>query len=167
MTQIALIVATGHNRVIGKDNTLAWHLAPDLKRFKQLTMGKAMIMGRKTFESLPGVLPGRTHIVLSREKQPPRDRVMYATSVQEALQMGRLQNPEEVMVIGGEQIYKAFLPHADKVYLTEVDIDVPGGDAFFPELGRNWLVFDQQGPFQDEPSGLSYSYKTYMFTGER
>lgn len=162
MTRIAMIAAMGNDRVIGADNRLAWHLPPDLKRFKQLTMNKPMIMGRKTFESLPGLLPGRLHIVISRHKGVDQDRVIFVSSVREAIEAASKQPSEEIMVIGGAQIYTLFQPLADILYLTEVEIHVADGDAFFPELDENWRVMTQDEPLTDEKSGLIYSYKTYV-----
>jgi len=161
MAIVSLIAAMGHNRVIGADNKLCWHLGPDLKRFKELTLGKPMIMGRKTFESLPGLLPGRTHIVITRDPKEDQERVRYVSDLDQALALAAAENGEETMVIGGAQIYALALPLANRVYLTEVDIDVPHGDAFFPLLGAAWVVTEKSDQQRDEKSGLSYSYKTY------
>ena len=161
MPRLSLIAAMGHNRVIGANNKLAWHLGPDLKRFKQLTLGKPMIMGRKTFESLPGLLPDRLHIVISRTPQQPQERVIYVSSLDEAVQMAGASHDGEIMVIGGAQIYGLALPQADTVYLTEVDINVPKADAFFPEMDKGWTETEVDGPHTDEKSGLSYTYRTF------
>ena len=121
---ITLVVARAQNGVIGRDGKLPWHLPADLKRFKALTMGSVMVMGRKTFESLPGLLPGRRHIVLTRDPRlaAPRAREV-AHDVEEALQ---LAGGEPVSVIGGAEIFALFLPLADRIELTEVLADVAG-----------------------------------------
>jgi dihydrofolate reductase len=121
--RITLIVARARNGVIGRDGALPWHLPADLKRFKALTMGSAMIMGRKTFESLPGLLPGRRHIVLTRDRAWHRDGAEVAHDVEEAL---RLAGDERVSVIGGADVFALFLPLAHRVELTEVQADIQG-----------------------------------------
>jgi len=121
--RITLVVARAQNGVIGRDGALPWHLPADLKRFKALTMGSAMVMGRKTFESLPGLLPGRRHIVLTREPNWRAEGAEVAHDIEEAL---RLAGNEAVSVIGGADIFRLFQPLADRVELTEVLEDVPG-----------------------------------------
>jgi dihydrofolate reductase len=123
--EIILILARATNGIIGVDGHLPWRLPDDLRRFKQLTMGRPMIMGRRTFDSLPGLLEGRRHIVLTRNSGWAEDGVEVAHSVEEAL---RIANAPHVMVIGGAQIYAAFLPIADRIELTEVMLE-PAGDA--------------------------------------
>ncbi|HVL79338.1 MAG TPA: dihydrofolate reductase [Sphingomicrobium sp.] len=120
---VTLVVARAINGVIGRDGTLAWHIPADLKRFKKLTMGTAMIMGRRTFESLPGVLPGRRHIVMTRD---PGWSVPGAEIASDEKQALRLAGSEPVSVIGGAEVFRMFLPHADRVELTEVLAEVEG-----------------------------------------
>ena len=120
---ITLVVARAQNGVIGRGGKLPWHLPADLKRFKALTMGTAMLMGRKTFESLPGLLPGRRHIVLTRDRTWQAPGAEIAHDVDEAI---RLAEDGPVSVIGGAEIFGLFLPHADRVELTEVLDDIPG-----------------------------------------
>lgn len=129
-----LIYARATNGVIGRDNALPWRLPADLKRFKALTIGKPMIMGRKTFESLPGLLPGRRHIVLTRDASWAADGAEVAASVDEAL---ALAGSGEVAVVGGAEIYRLFLPLAARVELTEVQGDF-AGDTVMPPLGPEW-----------------------------
>ena len=121
--QITLVVARAANGVIGRDGGLPWRISADLKRFKQLTMGSVMVMGRRTFDSLPGLLPGRRHVVLTRDRNwsPPGAEVAH--SVEEALEMA---GDERVSVIGGAEIFELFLPYADRLELTEVEGDIPG-----------------------------------------
>lgn len=123
--EIVLILARARNGVIGKDGALPWHIPADLKRFKALTMGTPMIMGRKTFESLPGRLPGRRHIVLTRDAGWSAEGAETARDVGEALTMA---GDGRISVIGGAAIFEAFLPLADRIELTEVDAE-PAGDT--------------------------------------
>jgi dihydrofolate reductase len=125
---IALIVARADNGVIGRDGRLPWRLPADLRRFKALTQGTPMIMGRRTFDSLPGLLPGRRHIVLTRDTGWQEEGAEVAHSVDDAL---RLANAPQVSVIGGAEIYALFEPHADRIELTEVH-DAPDGDTRLP-----------------------------------
>jgi dihydrofolate reductase len=120
---ITIVVARAQNGVIGRDGKLPWHIPADLKRFKALTMGSAMVMGRKTFDSLPGLLPGRRHIVLTRDPQWAAEGAEVAHSVDEALELSR---GERLSVIGGAEIFELFLPIADRIELTEVLAEVPG-----------------------------------------
>ena len=121
--QITLVVARAQNGVIGRDGKLPWHLPADLKRFKTLTMGSAMVMGRKTFESLPGLLPGRRHIVLTRDRAWNAPGAETAHSVDQAI---ALAGAEPISIIGGADIFTLFLPLADRIELTEVLDDVAG-----------------------------------------
>ena len=121
--RITLVVARARNGIIGRDGGLPWRISADLKRFKALTMGSAMIMGRRTFDSLPGLLPGRRHIVLTRDKAWSKPGAEVAHSVEEAL---RMAGDEPVSIIGGAEIFDLFLPVADRMELTEVLADVDG-----------------------------------------
>jgi len=132
--QLFLIYARAANGTIGKDGRLPWHLPADLKRFKALTMGKPMIMGRKTFESFPAPLPGRRHIVLTRDTGWSAQGAEVVHTVGDAL---ALAGDGEVAVIGGAEIYGLFLPLATRVELTEIHADYEG-DTHMPALGREW-----------------------------
>jgi dihydrofolate reductase len=134
---VVLYVARADNGVIGRDGGLPWRLPEDLKRFKAMTMGKPMIMGRKTFESLPGRLPGRRHIVLTRDASWQADGADVAADVEGAL--GRAGDVEEVAVIGGAEIFALFMARADRIELTEVHREVEG-DVVMPPLGPGWRV---------------------------
>lgn len=131
---ISLVVARAGNGVIGRDGSLPWHIPADLRRFKALTMGKPMIMGRKTFESLPGILPGRRHIVLTRDAGWRAEGAEVVHSTGDAL---RLAGESDVAVIGGAQIYALFLPLANRIELTEVHAEVTG-DTLMPHIGDEW-----------------------------
>jgi dihydrofolate reductase len=138
--QIFLIYARAANGAIGFEGHLPWRLPADLARFKALTMGKPMIMGRKTFESLPGILPGRRHIVLTRSECWDREGVEQARSVEEALALAQQGNDTgAIAVVGGAAIYDAFMPLADRIEVTEIHADFPG-DTFMQPLGAQWEV---------------------------
>lgn len=126
---ITMIVARAENGVIGRGGTLPWHIPADLKRFKALTMGSVMVMGRKTFESLPGLLPGRRHVVLTRDQAWHREGAEVAHNTDEAL---RLAAGERVSVIGGADLFRLFRPLADRIELTEV-LDAVSGDTFIDD----------------------------------
>ncbi|NMF04401.1 dihydrofolate reductase [Clostridium beijerinckii] len=156
---ISIIVAIAKDNVIGKDNKLLWHISEDLKRFKKITTGKKMIMGRKTFESLPGILPNREHIVLTRDNNfnVDSDKVTIEHDFNSVLQR-YLECEDEVFVIGGAEIYKQFLPYAKKLYLTKVDEEFEG-DTYFP--GINYSTYNTEytsEKFIDEKNGLHYTF---------
>ncbi|MBX7494535.1 dihydrofolate reductase [Qipengyuania sp. 6B39] len=159
-----LIYARAANGCIGKDGALPWHLPADLKRFKALTMGpekqgRPMIMGRKTFESLPGLLPGRRHIVLTRRERWDSAGAEVVRSVEEALAAAGVgEDGGEVAVIGGAAIYDVFMEHADRVELTEIHADFEG-DTFMPPLGPEWEVVGRED-FAAEGDLPAYSFVT-------
>jgi dihydrofolate reductase len=132
---VVLVLARAANGVIGADGKLPWHIPADLKRFKALTMGKPMIMGRKTFESLPGLLPGRRHLVLTRDRDWRADGAEVAHDVDEALD---LAGDGAVSVIGGAEIYRLFLPVTTRIELTEVHADYDG-DTTMSQPGSEWI----------------------------
>ncbi len=137
MPRLIAIVATSANRVIGRDNQLPWHIAEDLRFFKRMTLGKPLIMGRNTFESLGRPLPGRPHIVISRNPDYQPAGVERAATLEAAIaratELARASSADEIMVIGGAQVYAAALPHAQRIYLTLVDAEV-AGDTHFPAI---------------------------------
>jgi dihydrofolate reductase len=149
------IVAMSENRVIGRDNDLPWHLPEDLKRFKSLTTGKPVIMGRKTFDSIVSrlgkPLPNRTNIVISRSSNEIPG-ALVSNSIEAALGKARAiaakDGQEEIMIIGGAEIFRETLPVTDRIYLTVIH-DTIEGDAFFPELGPQWkeIAWDNRGDF--------------------
>ena len=139
---ISLIAAMGRNRVIGKDNSLPWKLPEDMKRFRELTKGKPVIMGRKTFESIGKPLPNRTNIVITRDKNYSAEGCIVVHSAEDALKAAK--NADEAMIIGGEQIFREFLPRANRIYLTIIDKDFEG-DAFFPDFKEDdWEKIKQE-----------------------
>jgi len=143
---IFLVVAVAANGVIGAGGTLPWHLPADLRRFKALTMGKPMVMGRKTFESLPGVLPGRRHIVLTRD---PEWRAEGAEAVRDLDAALALAGEGEIAVIGGAEIFALALPRATRIEWTAIAADIPG-DTYMPPIGESWReTFREDHPAQD------------------
>lgn len=147
--KLSIVVAVAANNVIGVDGGLPWHLPEDLRRFRQLTMGKPIVMGRLTHESIGRALPGRRNVILSRQDDFLADGCDVVASVEEALEL--LRDEEEVMIIGGGNIYEQFLPMAQTIYLTRVDADLQG-DTFFPELrAEDWeLIGRDEYPANDE-----------------
>lgn len=156
---ITLIYARAKNGTIGKDGALPWSLPADLKRFKALTMGKPMIMGRKTFESLPGLLPGRRHIVLTRRERWDSKGAEMASSADEAL---ALVGDGDVSIIGGAAIYDVFMAHAHRIELTQIHAEYPG-DTFMPPLGAEWKIIDRRDHDADGHRP-AYSFITYEWT---
>lgn len=134
MSIVSLVVAVSRNGVIGRDGGLPWHISSDLKRFKAITMGKPVIMGRKTWDSLPRKpLPGRSNIIVTRQAGFRAEGALVAADVNAALALAAMEKPAEICVIGGGEIYRQALPHAGRVYLTEVALEV-AGDTHFPAL---------------------------------
>ncbi|WCN12156.1 type 3 dihydrofolate reductase [Marinomonas mediterranea] len=162
---LSLIVAMSTNRVIGINNALPWHLPNDLKYFKQATMGKPIIMGRNTFESIGKPLPGRRNIVITRNPGYKADGVDVVGSLDQAIQLGEdiclVNGHEEVMIIGGSQIYDLALSRADRLYITHVDAHVEG-DAFFPEV--DWSGYEKIAEEGFEASGHNpYDYRFSVY----
>lgn len=157
MTTISLIVAASTNNCIGINNTMPWHIPEDFKHFKEVTMGKPCIMGRKTYESildqLGKPLPGRTSIVVSRSGYE-HECAVSAASLEDAIKKAKLENTNEVMIIGGAQIYKQALENnlANRIYLTRVHKSYDG-DAFFPELDSTWNEIEKDA--RDEYSFIT------------
>ncbi|GEA50480.1 dihydrofolate reductase [Vibrio inusitatus NBRC 102082] len=132
---VSMIAAMANNRIIGKDNQMPWHLPADFAWFKKCTMGKPVIMGRKTYDSIGRPLPGRQNIVISRDSDLLIEGVETVTSIDKALQVAG--DVPEVMIIGGGSVYEYCLPAASKLYLTHIDLSVEG-DTQFPDWGQGW-----------------------------
>jgi dihydrofolate reductase len=143
--EITVIVARADNGVIGSDGAIPWHLPADLRRFKQLTMGAPMIMGRKTFDSLPGLLPGRRHIVITRNANWEEEGAEVVRDADAAL---KVANAPHVWIIGGAEIYALFEPQADRIELTEVHVS-PNGDARMAPLGAGWVEANRESHVAD------------------
>lgn len=133
---ISMIAAVGKNLELGKNNDLIWHFKEDMKFFKETTMGHPVIMGRKTFESLPKALPGRKNIVISANPEYKADGAEVVTSVEEAIKLAETEDTD-AFVIGGGRIYTEFLPYADNLYLTEINAECPDADTYFPDFNKN------------------------------
>lgn len=158
---LKILVAFDENRVIGKNNALIWHLPADLKRFKTLTTGHVIIMGRKTFESIGKPLPNRTSIVISRQTDLQIEGVILAHSVEEAILKAKSLTREDIFIVGGSEIYALSLPLADEILVTQLH-DIFEGDAFFPEIASElWEITEQERGITDDKNTYQFSYVTY------
>ena len=161
MGTITMIAAAAENNAIGKDNDLLWHLPHDFKRFKQLTTGHPIIMGRKTFESFPDTLPNRTHIIITRDKSYRTESpdCVVVNSLEEAFET--LGENEESFIIGGGDIYSLAMPYADVIELTRVHHSFEA-DAFFPEIeDKDWELVREEIHPRDEKHSYDFTYLTY------
>ena len=159
---LSIIVAVAKNNVIGKDNKLIWHLPEDLKRFKMITSGKNIIMGRKTFESLGRILPNRKHIILCNDMEMNinDDRVLILDDISRLKDY--IDSDEENFVIGGATIYKLLMPLCDKLYITHIDEEFDG-DVYFPEIDFSiWKKLSVEDGITNEDNPYSYKYVTYI-----
>jgi dihydrofolate reductase len=158
VSSVSLVLARADNGVIGANNAIPWRIADDMKRFKAITMGKPIVMGRKTWDSFPKKpLPGRTNIVITRDKNWRADGAVVAHSFDDALARARSEQPEEIAVIGGAEIYRLALPYADIIHLTQVHGDFMG-DVTMPPFGPEWQEVAREDHVTSE--GLRYSYVT-------
>jgi dihydrofolate reductase len=158
MACLSLIVAIAKNRVIGVKNTLPWHLPEDLKRFRALTTGHHIIMGRKTYDSLGRLLPGRTTVIVTRNQDYKVEGAIVVNSLEAAI--AACGDDNEVFLIGGAELYKDGLKLANKLYLTEIDADYEG-DAFFPQFDEaDWKAGERES--HQAENGLGFSYMTYQ-----
>lgn len=159
--RVAITVAVGRNRGIGKNGKLLWHIPEDLKRFKRLTLGHPVIMGRKTFESILQILgrplPGRTNIVITRDQNWTCEGVLVFHSLEEALAKARELDQEEIHIGGGSDLYKQALPYVDRLYLTLID-DTKDADTYFPEYEQEFTKKISEESHEHE--GLKYSWVT-------
>lgn len=158
---ISLVVAAAENNAIGKNNQLLWHLPNDMKFFKNTTWGMAVIMGRKTFESLNKPLPGRFNIVITRQADWKAEGVTVAADLNDALKKAKETNCNEVFVIGGGEIYQQSMQIADKIYITRVHAALDA-DTFFPEIDETkWQLSHNQDFAADEKHAFAYSFQTW------
>ncbi len=157
---ISMISALGKKNVIGKNNALLWNLPADMRRFRQITTGKPVIMGRKTFESIGKPLPNRQNIILALEKDYKQEGCIVVNSIEDAIKTAKKTGADEAMIIGGGQVYKIFLPLADKLYLTLIDKGFEG-DTFFPQYNeKEWEIVKKED-FYDEANDFNYSFVDY------
>ena len=155
--KISLIVAMASNRVIGLNNQMPWHLSADLKKFKKITMGSPILMGRKTYESIGRPLPGRTNIIISRNPDYRQDGCVVVNTIESALKTGG-KNAAELFIIGGSDLYKATLPIADSIYLTLIN-KAFNGDTFFPDFDmQDWAEAERDDINDDPDAAFSYSF---------
>ena len=159
---ISLVVAAATNNAIGKEGKIPWHLPNDMKHFKNVTWGMPVIMGRKTFESLGKVLPGRKNIVISRQPGWEAEGTVTVKKIEDALFVAKATDAKEVMVIGGGEIYKTLFEKATRIYLTRVEAE-PEADTFFPPLHPgDWNLVSQQIHEADEKNIFNYSFQLWQ-----
>lgn len=156
MNNITMIAAIGKNRELGKNNNLIWHFKEDMKFFRNETMGKPIIMGVKTLQSLPKLLPGRKHIVLTTKKRDLPEEILVVHSIDELLKS--IEDYEEVMVIGGATVYKEMLDYSNKLILTEIDAEAEA-DVYFPEFDKE--KWESEEIAEHEESGIKYKHLVY------
>ena len=157
--QISLIVAMAQHRVIGRSNQMPWHLPADLRHFKSVTLGKPVIMGRKTFESIGRPLPGRRNLVITRNSDWQEDGVESVNSLDAALAL--VGDEAEVMIIGGGQLYREALPLAHRLYLTHIDLTVNDADTWFPDYSAcRWQTVAEEMHCADEKNPYNYRFET-------
>lgn len=165
--KISLVAALDRNRAIGRGNAMPWHLPDDFKHFKALTLGKPILMGRKTAESLGRALPGRTNLVLTRSGRVPFDGMRPVASVDEALQVAAEEGADELCVIGGAEVYALTLAQADVLHLTHIDAKVDGADAFFPAFdpAQQWRVVAREAHPADARHAFAFEFVDYERAG--
>lgn len=159
---ISLIAAIGKNNELGQNNTLLWHLPNDLKHFKDITRGHSVIMGRKTFESLPnGALPNRRNIIITRDKDYIRENIEVVNSLEQALKLFE-NTDEEIFIIGGGEIYKQAIYLADKLYITHIEAESKDADIFFPIIDKTiWEETTRENHTKDEKNLYDYAFVEY------
>ncbi len=159
---LSIIVAKAKNNIIGKNNKLIWHLPEDLKRFKELTTGHTIIMGRRTFESLGRILPNRKHVVLCNDAEMNIDDERVEILPDITMLDKYINSSEENFIIGGATIYKLLMPYTNKMYITEINEDFEG-DVSFPEINLNeWKITEIKDGLKDEKNPYDYKYVTYV-----
>jgi dihydrofolate reductase len=155
-----LIAAAAENNALGKDNQMIWHLPDDFKRFKQLTTGHYIVLGRKTFESFPKPLPNRTHVIITRQKNYKAEGCIIVNSISEALQS--VPKNETVFIIGGAEVYNQTINSADKIELTRVHTTI-AADAFFPEIdSEKWQLIEDIFHPKDEKHTFDFTFQTFI-----
>ncbi|MBU2914896.1 dihydrofolate reductase [Reichenbachiella agariperforans] len=162
--KISMIAAMSRNRVIGINNDLPWYLPDDMKYFMETTKHHCVIMGRKNYESLPPKfrpLPDRTNLVVTRQDEYSAPGCERFDSIEAAVEYARKAGEEELFIIGGGQIYELGQPLADKIYLTEIDAHIEGGEVFFPELTNDWVEQSRTHHAADERHKYAFDFVTY------
>ncbi len=160
---VSAIAAISKNGVIGKDNEVPWYLPADIQFFKNTTLNHHVIMGRKTLDSIINPLPKRINIILTRDAFFTISNAIVAHTIEEALGIAENNGEEETFILGGAEIYKLSMPYLDKLYLTEVDTEVPDGDTFFPEVDwSEWQLVSQSPHAPNEKNEFAYNFKIYQ-----
>ena len=154
--RISMIAAIGRNNELGKGNDLVWHFREDMRFFKETTTGNTVVMGRKTFESLPHALPNRRNVVITKNADYTAQGAEVVSSIEEAMELTKNDN---VFIIGGGTVYKAFLPYADRLYLTEIDAEDGGADVFFPSFNKEDYTAEQLTDYTVD--GISFKHILY------
>ena len=157
MENISMIACVGKNLELGKNNDLIWHLPNDLKYFRKVTSGKTVIMGRRTFDSLPGILPKRRNIVLQMSDENEINGVEIFNDIESILEA--VKNEDEAFIIGGASIYRQFLEYANKLYLTEVNKTCQDADVYFPKFDKN--LYNKKVVGRNEDNGIKYNFAVY------
>lgn len=166
MTRLVLVAALDRNGGIGRGNAMPWHLPDDFRHFKALTLGKPILMGRKTAQSLGRALPGRSNLVLTRTGQVPFEGMQAVASLEDAAGLAAAQGADALCVIGGGEVYALALPHADVMHLTHVDTVVEGADAFFPAWDPGqWQVMARQSHAADARHAHGFEFVEYRRRG--
>ncbi|MBW3777251.1 type 3 dihydrofolate reductase [Aeromonas veronii] len=160
--KISMIAAMAYDRVIGKDNQMPWHMPADLAHFKRVTLGKPVLMGRKTFESIGRPLPGRRNLVISRNPDYQADGIEVVGSVEAALALLADNEVAEVMVIGGGHLYAELLPKADCLYLTRIELEVEGDTRFPAFADEQWQCVEREVHQADEKNPHPYRFETWL-----
>ena len=157
---ITLIAAAAENNALGKDNQLIWHLPNDFKRFKEITSGHYIVMGRKTFESFPKPLPNRMHVIITRQKDYKAEGCIIVDSIEKAIE--KCPKNEELFIIGGAEIYQQSIDFADKIELTRVHASFEA-DAYFPEINLyQWKLIFEEKHFKDEKHNFDFTFQTFV-----
>jgi dihydrofolate reductase len=163
---LSIVVILSTNNVIGRDNQLPWHMPADLKRFKNLTMGHHILMGRRTFDEIKKPLPGRVNVVITRDHHFAVEGVAISRSIDEAISKAEAAGDKEIFLIGGGEIFKQVIHRADRMYITRIHADIEG-DTYFPEFDdvNEWKLVDAEHFEADEKNAYPYSFLTYERTG--
>jgi dihydrofolate reductase len=163
---LSIIVILSTNNVIGRDNKLPWHMPADLKRFKSLTMGHHVLMGRRTFDEIRKPLPGRVNVVITHDPHFGPEGVAIARSIDEAVSKAEAAGDSEIFLIGGGEIFKQVIHRADRMYITRIHADIEG-DTYFPEFDdvNEWKLVDAEHFEADEKNAYPYSFLTYERAG--
>lgn len=160
--KISLVVAASDNHAIGKDNQLLWHLPKDMRFFKNTTWALPILMGRKTFESLGNkVLPGRMNIIITRQANKEYEGAKVVTSLEQAMELAKQNDYNELMVIGGGEIYQMAMPLANTIYLTRVHTSIEG-DTYFPAIGAEWMLESSEPQLADEKHAFDFDFEIWQ-----